>query len=113
MAEPYLRKLRVLVDELDLSEEAHADLESRHFFGGAALYANGNIRVSLTPAGLALKLPKARREAMIRDEAGRPLRYFDGGRIKKEYVVLAQPLASDMRTVRELFLASFRYVLDE
>jgi len=113
MAEPYLGKLRNLVDELDLSGEPHVELDCRHFFGGAALYAGGKICASLTPAGLALKLPSDSREAMLEDGSGQPLRYFDGGRIKKEYVVLVQSLAPDVDTVRKLFLASFQYVRDE
>jgi len=72
----------------------------------------GKICVSLTPAGLALKIPSDSREAMLEDGSGQPLRYFEGGRIKKEYVVLDQSLTSDINAVRKLFLASFQYVRD-
>ena len=32
-------------------------LEFKHFFGGAAVYADGCTHITLTPVGLALKLP--------------------------------------------------------
>lgn len=65
---------------------------------------------SLTPAGLALKLPQPSREAMFGDGRGSALRYFDGGRVKREYVVLSQTVAANHTEVCELFSASFHYV---
>ena len=112
MAEPYLRQLRDLLDELGLADEGSFDLEGRHFFGGAALYVDGTICASLTPAGLAVKLPHATREAMFEDGRGQPLRYFEGGKVKREYVVLSQPLSGDPSRVRALLRDSFRYVRD-
>ncbi len=113
MAEPYLGRLSDLVDELSLGERALFDLECRHYFGGAALYIDGAICASLTPVGLALKLPPTDREAMFDDGRGLPLRYFDGGKVKKEYVVLSEPVVADSSEVKALFRASFRYVRGE
>ncbi len=110
MAEPYLGRLTHLVDELDLDRRTPFVLECRHFFGGAALYVDGTICASLTPAGLALKLPQPSREAMFGDGRGSALRYFDGGRVKREYVVLSQTVAANHTEVCELFSASFHYV---
>jgi hypothetical protein len=50
--------------------------------------------MTLTPAGLALKLPEASRDRLITLGA-RPLRYFPTGPIKKDYVVVPEPLAQD------------------
>ena len=113
MAESYLGQLTDLVDELRLGGAGRPGLECRHFFGGAALYADGRICASLTPVGLALKLPLDSRQAMLADGRGRPLRYFDGGKVKREYVVLSETVASDSSAVRELLEMSFRYVRGE
>ena len=110
MAEPYLSRLIDLVSELRLGEGASFDLECRHFFGGAALYIDGLICGSLTPVGLALKLPATQRNAMFGDGRGHPLRYFDGGKVKKEYAVLSESVVADSIAVGVLFHASFRYV---
>ena len=112
MAEPYLGQLDHLVDELGFGEVARS-LECRHFFGGAALYLDGRICASLTPIGLVVKLPLAPRQAMLADGRGHPLRYFRGGKVKKEYVVLSEAVAADLSAVRELLEASFRYVRPE
>jgi len=112
MAEPYLGQLDALMDELELGEVSR-DLECRHFFGGAALYLDGKICASLTPVGLAMKLPPVPRQAMLADGRGHPLRYFPAGKVKKEYVVLSEALAADHSAVRELLQTSFRYVRQE
>ncbi len=109
MAEPYLARLEDLVDKLELGE-AGRSLECRHFFGGAALYLDGRICASLTPVGLAVKLPLGPRQAMLADGRGRPLRYFRGGKVKKQYVVLSEAVAADLSAVRALLETSFRFV---
>ena len=113
MAEPYVGRLSDLVGDLSLGERAPFTLECRHFLGGAALYIDGTICASLTPVGLALKLPATAREAMFEDGPGHPLRYFDGGKVKKEYVVLSQSVVANSSEVKEVFRASFRYVRGE
>ncbi len=112
MAEPYLGQLEGLVETLGLGEVGR-DLECRHFFGGAALYFDGKICASLTPIGLAVKLPLAPRQAMLADGSGHPLLYFPAGKVKKEYVVLSEAVAADHAAVRELLQTSFRYVRPE
>ncbi len=78
---------------LDLEHDL--DIACKHFFSGAAAYANGHIFMTLTPAGLALKLP-ARARARLLASGGAPLRYFPDGPIKKDYVVVPEPLAKDV-----------------
>jgi len=110
VTEPYLQRLRDVVDDLELRNEAESDLECRHFFGGAALYLGGSICASLTPAGLAMKVAPNIREALLEDGRGKPLQHFEGGRVKKEYVVLPEPPFLDTSEVRALFRDCFRYV---
>ena len=112
MAEPYLGQLSDLVEALGLDEQASAELECRHFFAGAALYGDGKICASLTPVGLAVKLPLGVREVMLAEGRGRPLRYFDGGKVKREYVLLPEASVASS-ALAEIFLASFRYVRGE
>jgi hypothetical protein len=86
MAQPFLEQLEALV-KLHLSEESH--LTCRHFFSGAALYSSGVICVSLTPVGLAFKLPEDVRSELIGCGAASKLKYFDNSPIKKGYVLFS------------------------
>lgn len=110
MAEPYLQQLGELIEELALRAQTRYTLEPRHFFGGAALYADGSICASLSPAGLALKLPDDTCAELLAHGDARPLQYFEGGRVKKGYVVLSQALREDRTAVCELFRSSFGHV---
>ncbi|MHB1248914.1 MAG: TfoX/Sxy family protein [Polaromonas sp.] len=62
-------------------------LVCKHFFGGAALYSNNTICASLTPAGIAFKLPEHRCSTLIASGKALPLRYFDKSPVKKGYVL--------------------------
>ncbi len=57
MAEPYLTQLKELAELWIRADRRVGALECRHFFSGAALYRNGTIAASLTPVGLAFKVP--------------------------------------------------------
>ena len=94
MAEPWLRDLRSLLERAAPNLDPAAAIECKHFFSGAAAYAGGRIFMSLTPAGLALKLPAEARQQLMEAGAG-PLRYFPKGPIKKDYVVLPEAIARD------------------
>lgn len=107
MVQAYLQKLRALVDRV-----APADgpgIECKHFFSGAAAYADGRIFLSLTPAGLALKLPKAARNSMA-DKGGTPLRYFPKAPVKKDYIVLPESVAADVSALGPWILSSIEFV---
>jgi TfoX/Sxy family transcriptional regulator of competence genes len=110
MAQPYFDRLTDRLRELKPPKPRGVRLECKHFFGGAALYADGTLFASLTPAGLAVKLPEQSRSTLLRERRGRPLRYFERGPIKKEYVVLSRRVESDSEAVRELFRAAIRHV---
>ena len=112
MAEPYLELLSEQIATLDLPDTDGVLLESRHFFSGAALYANGRICASLTPAGFGLKLPAEVRDGLIGNGEGRELRYFPKAPIKKQYVVLSESLVDDPKALRSLLEQCIAYVTD-
>ena len=112
MAEPFLAALSAKITALDLPTADEVQLESRHFFSGAALYANGRICASLTPAGFGLKLPVKVRERLINDGDGHELRYFENAPIKKDYVALSKSISEDPRALRSLVELSIAYVTD-
>jgi hypothetical protein len=85
MAKPYLDILERLVSSVDLGARVGV---CKHFFSGAALYVEGNICASLTPKGLAFKLPAHRCQDIIKKGAAIELRYFDSSPIKKGYILL-------------------------
>ena len=82
MAEKYLRDVTALMARLGPRLPWGCVLKLKHFFGGAAVYAGGNICITFTPAGLALKLPEEARDALTADGAT-PLRYFPKRRSRK------------------------------
>ena len=102
MAQPYLNTLETLVADHVQVSATDLDLSCKHFFSGAALYANGNICASLTPKGLAFKLPGHRADDLIRSNQAEVLRYFDKSPIKKGYVLLADYETRDDE-IRALF----------
>jgi TfoX/Sxy family transcriptional regulator of competence genes len=110
VAQPYLDRLEATLREANPSKPRGVRVECKHFFSGAALYANGRIFASLTPSGLAIKLSEPSRATLVQERRGRPLRYFKGGPIKQEYVVLSRKTASDREALRELLRAGIRYV---
>lgn len=84
MAQPYLDQLREMVSAID---GCH-NLACKHFFSGAALYVKRSICASLTPKGLAFKLPKSRCDDLFRQGKAIPLRYFDRSPMKQGYILL-------------------------
>lgn len=88
-----------------------ASLEIKHFFSGAAVYADGRICISLTPAGFALKLPDDLRARLMKEKGTKNLQYFPGAPIKKDYVVLPQRLLDDRDRLCFWVEKSIEYVL--
>lgn len=87
------------------------NLEYKHFFSGAAVYANGRICISLTPAGFAIKLPEKSREVLLKEKGTKSLRYFPKGPIKKDYVVLSKAMVKDMKLLRSWVKVTIEYAL--
>lgn len=95
MAEPYLSDLRVLAEDWRSAGDRLGALECRHFFSGAAVYRDGAIVASLTPVGLAFKVPDDVRDRLLDSGRAAPLRYFPEAPIKQHYVLFADPGAID------------------
>ncbi len=86
MAQPFLENLQVLAHQY---LKGRANIECKHFFSGAALYANGLICISLTPVGLAFKLPDNLSAELIESGVASPLRYFAKSPVKKGYALFS------------------------
>ena len=109
MAEPYLERLSQMVGRLELLQTSGVTLESKHFFSGAALYANGKICALFSPTGFALKLPADVRQGLINRSKGTEFRFFANGPIKREYAALSESILGDDEALRELIGASVSY----
>ena len=102
MAEPYFERLSQIVSRFKPPLVDGVTLETKHFFSGAALYANGKICASLSPAGFAVKLPAETRQGLIDNGGGREFRFFAKGPIKREYVALSESVVQDVGTLERL-----------
>ena len=87
MAEPYLRELKSIVERACVPSDEADEIACKHFFSGAAATVDGHIFMTLTPVGLALKLPEDDRSALF-GQGTKSLRYFPKAPVKKEYVIL-------------------------
>ena len=110
MAKEYLEKLKSIIGQITTKKFNDIGLEIKHFFSGAAVYANGNICISLTPIGFAIKLPEKLRNKLMKERGVKSLRYFSKGHVKKEYVVLSNRIVDDKKLLRKLIKKSFEYV---
>ena len=91
MAKLYFKKLTNLINEIEINETISSSFEIKHFFSGAALYVNGIISVSLSPTGLAFKLPEEDVSELLDTGRAMPLKYFPNGHIKKGYALFPDP----------------------
>jgi len=91
MAKAYLEKLNKLIEDLNIEHELKLPMEVKHFFSGAALYVNGTICASWSPAGLAFKLSDQEVAGLISRGSAKPLQYFPNGYIKKGYALFESP----------------------
>jgi len=111
VAEPYLEHLSHIVDRLGPVSVENVTLKTKHFFSGAALYANGKICASLSPAGFAVKLPAELRQSLINERKGKEFRFFPKGPIKREYVALSDSIVQDEEMLEKLINHSARYAV--
>ncbi|MBT3704016.1 MAG: TfoX/Sxy family protein [Alphaproteobacteria bacterium] len=105
MAQPWLSDLQALADTLAL----HGDITCKHFFSGAAAYKDGQIFMSLSPAGLALKLPEQTCADLI-SKGAKPLKYFANSPAKKGYAVLPDNICEDDKALHKLISLSLEYI---
>ena len=93
MAEPY----RKILDKMRQIHSPQANVACKHFFSGAALYVEGSICASLTPVGLAFKLPEEVCARLIESGVASDLRYFPNSPIKKGYALF--PSYQDLTSI--------------
>lgn len=87
------------------------DLNLKPFFGAVIGTLSGRVFIACGRFGMALRLPPATLNALFKRRGAKPLRYFPGGHVKKEYAVLPKSVLDDDRERRKLMSASIRYVL--
>ena len=90
---------------------ATRDLHLKPFFGAVIGTLNGRVFISCGRFGIALRLPPATLNALFQRSGAKPLRYFPGGHVKKEYAVLPKSVLDDDRECKKLVNASIRYAL--
>ena len=111
MAKEYLEKLSDFIKATTAGGKKNIHLECKHFFGGAALYAEKRICISLTPLGLGIKLPEETKNKLLKDKKAIPLRYFPKGPIKKSYVLFPGGVEKSGKEFDYLVSKSIEYVL--
>ena len=109
MAEPYLTKLKSFVEMSCAQREDAANILCKHFFSGAAACADGQIFMTLTPMGLALKLSEDDRTALF-NQGAQHLQYFPKAPVKKDYVVLPVQAVDDDATLSDWISRSIEFV---
>jgi len=110
MAKMYFDKLSNLLKEINMDNEVSLQLEVRHFFSGAALYANNTICASWSPVGLAFKLPEQKVQSLIKSGKAKHLKYFPEGHVKKGYALFEQPDDKKPKFWKQYFITSTRQV---
>ncbi len=112
MAKEYLDKLSAFINEVISDGYDGVPLECKHFFSGAAVYADERICISLTPVGLALKLPEETKNRLLTKKTAIALRYFPKAPIKKDYVLFPDGIGNTSNEdLREYVKESVKYVL--
>ncbi len=111
MAKEFVDKLSAFIEKTTTDYSENINLECKHFFSGAALYADERICITLTPVGLAMKLPEETKERLLKNKKAVPLRYFPNSPIKKEYVLFPCGVANDGKTLQKHVKDSIEYVL--
>ena len=107
MAEPYLTELRAIVGGAGL-RSADA-IYCKHFFSGAAAYVDGDIFMTLTPIGLALKLPQDDCDTLF-NQGAKSVQYFPKAPVKKEYALLPSQLIEDKGVLSDWISRSIEYI---
>ena len=108
MAEPYLSRLQALIARLNVHAKDARDISCKHFFGGAAAYVDGRIFMTLTPVGLALKLPEQDRAALFKLGA-KPLRYFPKAPVKRDYALPPSCFMDDAEALNDWIRRSLAF----
>lgn len=104
MSKHYVDKLTGLISTLDFGDELGAELTVKHYFNGAAVYADKTMCASWSPVGLAFKLAPVEVTELIASGQAKPLKYFAKGRIKKGYALFDDPQSKQKPALKAYFL---------
>ena len=110
MVQVYVEQLTDLMRQVASRKHRDVRLEIKHFFSGAAVYADGAICITLTPVGFALKLRSEQRTMLLEQHGATPLRYFPKAPLKKDYAVLPATIMDDRKALRDWVAKSIDYV---
>lgn len=111
MAKEYLDQLSPFIEKATSDHFDGVRLECKHFFSGAAVYADERICISLSPVGLALKLPEKTRDRLLKSKTAARLRYFPKAPIKKDYVLFPKGIEKGGRALHKYVRESIEYAL--
>lgn len=100
MAQPYLSELQEVLADINVGD---TELVCKHFFSGAAAYANGKIVASLSPKGLAFKLSERRCDSVLSEGIAKPLQYFERSPVKRGYVLFPDKEQLSKSELEEFF----------
>ena len=106
----YFEKLSQLISDLEIESEVSRNIEIKHFFSGAALYANDVICASWSPGGLAFKLSESEVTKLLSSGKAKPLKYFDKGNIKAGYAMFENPESSKKAHLKNFFIKAIELV---
>ena len=111
MAQKYLERLSAFIEKATSGYSVGINLQCKHFFSGAALYADERICISFTPVGLAMKLPEETKDRLLKKKKVRPLRYFSKGPIKKGFVLFPAGIEGGGKVLQRDARESIEYAL--
>ena len=107
MSEP--AALQALLEAACNRPDFPGPLRFKAMFGGITGYAGERNFASLSDVGLAIKLSRADREALIA-KGGKPLQYEPGGTPSKSAVVVPSAMLADAALLGEWALRSAKHV---
>lgn len=108
MVKEYFEKLSNLINKCDLEAEIDVPIEVKDFYSGAVLYVNEEIRVSLSPVGLAIELPGKQAETLIKNGRAKPFKYYSKAPIKQGYALFESPDLTNIEEWKKYFLESIQ-----
>jgi TfoX/Sxy family transcriptional regulator of competence genes len=104
----YRQQLEQLID--DASLPASCQISYKSVFGAVGAYANGQIFMSCGTFGVAVKLADDACASLVAEGAGGPMKYFEKGHVKRNYVVLASATLKDRARTQNLLRQSAAFV---
>ncbi len=113
MAKDYINQLSLLIDDIGPAHPSGTSIGTRHFFGGAAAFADRRIFMSLTNVGFALKLPQEDLLCLFQKGDARELRYFPNAPVKKQYALFSKDFFDDNARTKSLIEKSITFALSE